>query len=97
MERELLQAARHGKPVGVIIMDIDGFKVFNDSHGHKAGDAMLEALGNLLRKGTRRADVACRFGGEEFVIAMQCAPLEHTDRALYEAKRAGRNRVVVWR
>jgi len=58
------------------ILDIDYFKKYNDEYGHEAGDAVLRAIGQLLQTQVRGGDVACRFGGEEFVILMPNAPLE---------------------
>jgi len=80
--RELNRAQRAGAPVGVVMMDLDHFKQFNDTYGHSAGDALLSAVGALLQKEIRREDIACRYGGEEFVIIMPGASLEVTlDRA----------------
>ena len=70
LERELARAARDQVPVSAVMLDIDHFKTFNDRYGHKAGDDVLQALGRLLRAQTRTADIACRYGGEEFVIIM---------------------------
>jgi diguanylate cyclase (GGDEF)-like protein len=144
LERELLRATRHQHPVGVIMLDIDHFKQFNDTYGHDAGDALLRALGTFLLNNVRGEDVACRYGGEEFTLILPTASLEDTharaeelrasinhlqamhidqwighitislgaacfpqhgttgdaliraaDRALYQAKMAGRNCVVV--
>jgi diguanylate cyclase (GGDEF)-like protein len=75
-ERELASAQRHNRTVAVIMMDIDHFKNLNDTHGHKAGDLMLQALANLLQRETRGYDVPCRYGGEEFVIVMSGATTE---------------------
>jgi diguanylate cyclase (GGDEF)-like protein len=75
-ERELASAQRHQQAVTVIMMDIDHFKRLNDTYGHKAGDLMLQALGDLLRNETRDYDVACRYGGEEFVVIMPGARVE---------------------
>jgi diguanylate cyclase (GGDEF)-like protein len=76
LERELSRAARDGVPISAVMMDIDHFKNLNDAHGHKAGDLMLRAIGDLLRNQTRQADVACRYGGEEFVIVLPGVTLE---------------------
>lgn len=70
LERELARAARDQVPVSAVMLDIDHFKDFNDMYGHKAGDDVLQALGRLLRAQTRTGDIACRYGGEEFVIIM---------------------------
>ena len=52
------------------MIDIDYFKQVNDSHGHKAGDLILQAMGNLLLGRTRAGDIACRYGGEEFLLIL---------------------------
>jgi diguanylate cyclase (GGDEF)-like protein/PAS domain S-box-containing protein len=141
--RELSRAGRENRPLSLVMMDIDHFKRLNDTHGHQAGDLVLRELGVLLRGRMRGEDIACRFGGEEFVailpgaslaaaeqraeewrIAFQAMRLPYegkylhatlslglanfpkhgisadellfqADSALYMAKRAGRNRVMV--
>jgi diguanylate cyclase (GGDEF)-like protein len=144
LERELHRAARHHTPLGVIMLDIDHFKNFNDTFGHAAGDQLLQHLGTYLRANSRKEDIVCRYGGEEIVLIMPdatptdvfkraeqlrlgvkdlqvqyrgqslgvitlsagvaachppetpCADLLHeADRALYRAKRAGRDRVLL--
>ncbi len=74
--RELVRAARENYPVCVMMLDIDHFKGFNDTYGHDAGDQVLMALGDLLRASIRQSDIACRYGGEEFVIIMPGANSE---------------------
>jgi two-component system, cell cycle response regulator len=66
----LEQAASRGKPLSVLILDIDYFKSINDSHGHDAGDDVLREFSVRIRKSIRNIDLACRYGGEEFVIVM---------------------------
>jgi two-component system cell cycle response regulator len=133
-----------GRPLSVLIADIDRFKQINDTHGHDAGDDILREFANRVRSTVRGADLACRYGGEEFVVVMpdtspeiaasvaerlrsviEMAPfvvkgsgqelqvtasfgiasrtpqvitpghlMKQADVALYEAKNAGRNRVV---
>ena len=143
LERELARAVRRKEPVSVMIIDIDHFKKFNDALGHEAGDALLVQFAKLLNQKLRKEDMACRYGGEEFVVVMPSASLENgtkraqeicdatrqmqamfggkqignvtvsigvtdngimktpsdilqfSDKALYEAKNGGRNRVVV--
>ena len=76
LERELRRAARKQQPLGVIMIDIDHFKRFNDTFGHEAGDALLCELGHFLQKKTREEDIPCRYGGEEFILIFLEAPLE---------------------
>jgi diguanylate cyclase (GGDEF)-like protein len=70
LARELRRAERSETAVGIIMLDIDHFKRFNDSHGHAAGDAVLRALGGFLLASVRSADIACRYGGEEFTLIL---------------------------
>lgn len=144
LEREIHRAVRNGQSLGVIIFDLDHFKRFNDTFGHDAGDAVLQSFGGFLAKHSRADDIACRYGGEEFVLILPNANLKDTtaraerlreslkevsithlgkplgtvtvsagvaalpqhgsapaqlmmqaDGALYRAKKAGRDRVVV--
>ena len=64
------QAASRGKPIAVLMLDIDFFKAINDTHGHDAGDDVLREFALRIRKSIRNIDLACRYGGEEFVIVM---------------------------
>jgi len=68
--REVNRADRAGTTLGVIMADLDHFKQINDLRGHDAGDAVLVAVADLLRTGLRAGDVACRYGGEEFLILL---------------------------
>lgn len=63
-------AQREGQPLALVIIDLDHFKRVNDVHGHAAGDRLLAAFGELLAAHSRRSDVACRYGGEEFCLLM---------------------------
>ena len=144
LAREIHRSRRNKTGIGVVIFDLDYFKRYNDVHGHQAGDALLRAFANLLNVQSRGSDIACRWGGEEFVLIMPDAPdaavlrraeqirdmtkdlssthaaavispvslsagvalfpqhgesphalLRAADRALYQAKIGGRDRVVV--
>jgi two-component system cell cycle response regulator len=64
------QAAARGKPLTVLVLDIDFFKSVNDNYGHDAGDDVLREFALRMRKSIRGIDLACRYGGEEFVVAM---------------------------
>lgn len=138
------RAAARSRALSVCITDIDRFKLINDTYGHDVGDEVLREFANRIRAAVRGADLACRFGGEEFVVVMPDTPaeaaaviaerlreaienepfvvkgsgvsltvtaslgiasnegmvagpdvmLKNADRALYDAKNTGRNRVV---
>ena len=76
LERELSRMRRQGSPLGVVMLDVDHFKRFNDTYGHEAGDALLKSLGQFLKTNVRHEDIPCRFGGEEFVLVLPNTPLE---------------------
>lgn len=143
-EREIDRAGRRKTTLAAMMIDLDHFKRFNDVNGHAAGDAVLRELGKFLQANTRAADIACRYGGEEFSLILPDTPpgdavkraeelreafkqmniqyrgqtlssatlsiglavypdhggtvddlLRAADTALYDAKAAGRDRVVV--
>ncbi len=86
--RELHRAQRNQQSIGVIMVDVDHFKRFNDTFGHEAGDAVLRELGLFLRTNIRSSDIACRYGGEELTLILPDATLAETcNRA--EALREG--------
>ena len=70
LQRELARAQRHGFPVSLVMLDVDHFKAFNDSNGHDAGDEVLKGVAHALKRHTRAEDVACRYGGEEFLLVL---------------------------
>jgi diguanylate cyclase (GGDEF)-like protein/PAS domain S-box-containing protein len=70
LDQEAARAIRDNSPFSIIILDVDRFKKFNDTYGHKCGDLVLQSLANFLHENTRRGDIVCRYGGEEFVILM---------------------------
>lgn len=76
LERELVRAERKGSGLGIIMIDLDHFKRFNDAFGHEVGDALLRNFGAFLQRNIRGSDIACRYGGEEFTVIMPEASLE---------------------
>lgn len=68
LQRELAIAERKQRSLGVVILDLDHFKQFNDTFGHDAGDFLLREVGAVLTSNSRSSDIVCRFGGEEFVL-----------------------------
>jgi diguanylate cyclase (GGDEF)-like protein len=146
LREELSRVTRYDAQLALLILDVDRFKNFNDSHGHLAGDSVLAHVAETIRGHIREGDVAARFGGEEFVVLLlQCdrdaswavaerirkaigetpvpyqgedfsvtvsvgayhltrqryvegdTLIRYADTALYEAKRAGRNRTVFYK
>ena len=92
LDRELRRARREGYQLGLRMVDLDHFKALNDGFGHAAGDAVLRAIGGFLLSGVRGEDVACRFGGEEFVLILpKASPADTRRRA--EALREGVKRL----
>ena len=84
LQRELGRMERQERPLGIVMMDLDRFKHFNDTYGHAAGDALLRQVGQFLKSRIRREDVACRYGGEEFILIMPDASVETAqERAEY--------------
>lgn len=70
LELEIRRASRNQRPLGMIMIDLDHFKYFNDNFGHEAGDLLLKELGTLLKGNIRGEDIACRYGGEEFTLIL---------------------------
>lgn len=76
LERELRRAERGQHPLSLLLLDVDHFKQFNDTHGHDAGDAVLRQLSQSLQEHVRDSDIACRYGGEEMVLILPEVSLE---------------------
>ncbi len=145
LEEETARARRYGPPLSVVLLDLDNFKMVNDTLGHQTGDEVLVAIAQSLRKDVRQVDVVGRIGGEEFIVILPNTPaksavtmgerirsriegldcivkpdgtplrmtisggiaqfvaedsgskemLERADRVLYQAKREGKNRVLL--
>ncbi len=88
-ERELHRAARSKTPaVSFMMLDIDHFKNINDTFGHEAGDLVLRELSQILLRKSRKEDIACRFGGEEFVLCLPGAGREIAEKRAEDIRRS---------
>lgn len=74
LPREVTRGLRRQQPLAVLMLDVDHFKSFNDTHGHAAGDALLTEIAQTLQASTRGEDLVCRYGGEEFTVVLVDAP-----------------------
>jgi diguanylate cyclase (GGDEF)-like protein len=88
LERELKRAQRKQAGLGLIILDIDHFKDDNDTYGHECGDEVLREMGPLLQAKTRVGEIACRFGGEEFILILPETSLEITLQRAEQVRQA---------
>jgi diguanylate cyclase (GGDEF)-like protein len=86
LPRELHRARRENIPLCVVMLDLDHFKRFNDRFGHAAGDALLRALGQVLREKLRQSDIACRYGGEEFALVLPDSSPEAAQQRVEEIR-----------
>jgi diguanylate cyclase (GGDEF)-like protein len=87
-EREMQRAQRYHRPLALIMLDIDHFKVFNDTHGHLWGDAVLKQVAQTLEESLRKADILARFGGEEFVVLLPEIDKAHGQQVAEKLRRA---------
>jgi diguanylate cyclase (GGDEF)-like protein/PAS domain S-box-containing protein len=78
IQREILRAARKQTKIGIVMADIDHFKQINDTYGHEAGDEFLMKLADFFKTKTRGSDIACRYGGEEFILILPESSVEDT-------------------
>ena len=76
LDREIRRAVRTHRPLGILMLDLDHFKTFNDTYGHDAGDSVLREAAAFVAKSVRSEDTLCRYGGEEFVVILPTATLE---------------------
>ncbi len=97
LEREVQRATRHQTALGVIMLDLDHFKRFNDSFGHAAGDMLLRELGRILQSHLRREDIACRYGGEEFTLIMLDTSLDTVIQRAEQIRTAAKQLALTYR
>ena len=93
MAQRLAELQRHGRTFSVIMLDVDHFKHFNDTHGHQAGDEVLRGLGKVLRQTTRKMDVSVRYGGEEFAVILPGTSVSDANLSADRIRKAVENAV----
>jgi diguanylate cyclase (GGDEF)-like protein/PAS domain S-box-containing protein len=86
LPRELYQSQRREMPLSIVMLDLDGFKQFNDSFGHGPGDALLREFGRALHKHLRKSDISCRYGGDEFLLVMPDSSIADTQERLEQLR-----------
>ncbi|MCX7790294.1 MAG: diguanylate cyclase [Chloroflexaceae bacterium] len=86
LPREVYRVQREGEPLCVAMLDIDFFKSFNDRYGHEAGDTLLREVGWIFREHMRKSDIACRYGGEEFLLVLPGSGVEDTVQRLEQIR-----------
>ena len=84
LEEEIARSSRHGRPLSLMMLDIDGFKIINDTLGHPVGDKLLKQVSDAIMDSVRTMDIVSRFGGDEFLVLL---PETHPDRAAHIAER----------
>lgn len=88
MQREVALAERHGHSLSLVMIDMDFFKEVNDTHGHAAGDHMLRSFADCVRMTLRKTDLAFRYGGDEFLIALPQTPLAQAQQVVNKIRQA---------
>jgi diguanylate cyclase (GGDEF)-like protein len=88
LEREVALADRHGRPLSLFMVDLDRFKPINDAHGHAAGDHLLKAFADCVRMTLRKTDLAFRYGGDEFAVALPQTSLAQAQQVVQKLRQA---------
>jgi len=96
LDAELRRARRSKLPLSLLMFDLDNFKNINDRHGHLCGDAVLAAIGTIMKSELRGSDVKCRYGGDEFMVILPDTPVGGARQVSDNLRRAIAERPVVW-
>jgi diguanylate cyclase (GGDEF)-like protein len=88
LEREVALAERHQRPLSLVMIDLDYFKQVNDAHGHAAGDHLLRAFADCVRMTLRKTDLAFRYGGDEFAVALPQTPIGQAQQVVQKLRQA---------
>ena len=84
LTRECARAARKNEPLSIVMVDIDGLKKFNDTYGHDVGDQAIKIFADQLKLMTRKEDIACRYGGDEFLVILYNTNMENALKRVEE-------------
>ena len=95
LEREIRRAIRAAQGLGILMLDLDYFKNFNDTYGHEAGDAVLREAASFLVRSVRAEDFVCRYGGEEFVVVLPTADVRAAEARAERIREKLRELVVM--
>ena len=95
LAREEARALPNNVPLGLIMLDVDHFKLFNGNHGHEVGDEVLKDLGAMLKSRSRKEDMACRYGGEEFLLILPGARKSDALARTEDLRKTVQNRLKV--
>jgi diguanylate cyclase (GGDEF)-like protein len=96
LDAELRRARRSKLPLSLLMFDLDNFKNINDRHGHLCGDAVMAAIGAIMKSELRGSDVKCRYGGDEFMVILPDTPVGGARQVADNLRRAIAERPVVW-
>ena len=88
LQREVALSERHKQPLSLVMIDMDYFKQINDAHGHAAGDHLLRSFADCVRMTLRKTDLAFRYGGDEFVIALPQTPIAQAQQVVQKLRQA---------
>ena len=88
LSKEMERSRRYQSPLGLLMMDVDNFKIYNDTNGHLAGDELLKQIAEIFKVSVRRTDFVTRYGGEEFAIILPETPLENSELVAEKIRKA---------